>query len=335
MVKKKKICVLIDNLDSLNTNDKSGLTNLIKLIRPKKTIKQKKEDSCRTLVVCICNNIVDKKILEFKKISYTFELEKPTSLQINKIIKEIIPSISDPTLIKNMNSFIENDVRKLFSIFEIFKSRGEEGLKLLIGDVVNRQIHQESKSLTSYILNNKIDLLDHEDYINESDRTILSLLIHENVIDLLSNEKDKVKFINIYNEILNNFCIGDYFDKITFQKQIWLFNELTSLIKNIKNNLVLNNHNLYAKLDSENIRFTKILTKYSTEYNNINFIINLCSKLGINRQDLKDFFSELKNTITDEDYLYFEERYEIKKLDISRLFRYIDNKTTKEILNYE
>ena len=332
---KKKICVLIDNLDSLNTNDKSGLTNLIKLIRPKKTIKQKKEYFCRTLIICICNEIVDKKILEFKKISYTFELEKPNYLQINKLIRENLPSIKDVNLLKNMNSFIENDIRKFFLTKEIFNSRGEEGLKFVIGDIVNKQIHQETKSLTSYILNNKINLLEHEELVNESDRTIVSLLFHENVIDLLSRQHNKVKFINIYNEILNNFCIGDFYDRITFQKQIWLFNELTSLIKNIKNNNLLEKYNLYSMIDCENIRFTKILTKYSTEYNNINFIISICSKLGVNKDDLKDIFTNLKNSITEDDYTYFEDRYEIKKLDISRLLRYIENKTTKEILNYE
>ena len=41
------------------------------------------------------------------------------------------------------------------------------------------------------------------------------------------------------------------------------------------------------KIPSE-IRFTKILTKYSTEYNNQLFIQNLCQELNL---DIKDMFN--------------------------------------------
>ena len=30
-------------------------------------------------------------------------------------------------------------------------------------------------------------------------------------------------------EILNNIIFSDYIDRITFQKQIWIFNEMSSL----------------------------------------------------------------------------------------------------------
>ena len=55
--------------------------------------------------------------------------------------------------------------------------------------------------------------------MNETDRTIVGLLWHENIIDLLSKvEKDKS--IPIYCKMLDNICFSDYIDRITFQKQI-------------------------------------------------------------------------------------------------------------------
>ena len=42
-----------------------------------------------------------------------------------------------------------------------------------------------------------------------------------------------------YNKILNNVCFSDYIDRITFQKQIWIFNEMSSLIKTFYNNSTL------------------------------------------------------------------------------------------------
>ena len=43
------------------------------------------------------------------------------------------------------------------------------------------------------------------------------------------------------------------------------------------------------------IRFTKVLTKYSTEYNNIVFIQSLCNKLSLDKNDLFSYFLHLKN----------------------------------------
>ena len=62
--------------------------------------------------------------------------------------------------------------------------------------------------------------------MNENDRTIVSLLWHENIIDHI--ELNKVKNMNkVYLEILDNICYADYTDRITFQNQIWQFNEMS------------------------------------------------------------------------------------------------------------
>ena len=77
------------------------------------------------------------------------------------------------------------------------------------------------------------------------------------------------------------------------------------------------------------MRFTKVLTKYSTEYNNYLFIQNLCQQLGMDKKDLFSFFLELKNNCDDNQLLLLFENFEITKLDINRIYRYIE-KYTKE-----
>ena len=54
--------------------------------------------------------------------------------------------------------------------------------------------------------------------MNETDRTIIGLLWHENIIDVLS-KIDKRKSIQIYENILKNICFADYIDRITFQNK--------------------------------------------------------------------------------------------------------------------
>ena len=60
--KTKKIVILMDEIDGMNNGDKGGINQLIKLIRPKKTKKQKIEDITLNPIVCIGNYHMDKKI---------------------------------------------------------------------------------------------------------------------------------------------------------------------------------------------------------------------------------------------------------------------------------
>jgi hypothetical protein len=72
------------------------------------------------------------------------------------------------------------------------------------------------------------------------------------------------------------------------------------------------------------IRFTKVLTKYSTEYNNSLFIQKLCQKLGTDKKDLFVFFLDFKNNYDNNQNASLLESYEINKLDINRIYRYIE-----------
>ena len=77
----------------------------------------------------------------------------------------------------------------------------------------------------------------------------------------------------------------------------------------------------------QNIRFTKVLTKYSTEYNNSLFINNLCRQLSMDVKDMFSYFINLRNE-HDLEYiieLFNDENYEINKLDLNRIYKFIDN----------
>jgi chromosomal replication initiation ATPase DnaA len=119
------------------------------------------------------------------------------------------------------------------------------------------------------------------DFMIENEKATQALLFHENIIDLLKTDSQ----LQFYNHFLQNFCVGDYFDRISFQKQLWIFNEMTYYIK------ILHNYYLYQKMDmfsrkTDDYRFTKVLTKYSNEYNNNTFIIGICNRLNCSKKDL-------------------------------------------------
>jgi len=322
--KVKKIAIIMDEIDGMNNGDKGGINSLIKLIRPKKTKKQKLEDITLTPIICIGNYHMDKKINELMKVCNSYELKNPTNKEIDTIITEIMPSIEAP-LKKNLLNYIQGDLRKLESVVGIYNKQNLILKNEIIQNIFQPKTYNEdSKKITQNLINNHFSLNDHIHIMNETDRTIVGLLWHENIVDVLSKIPIEKSF-PFYNEVLNNICYSDYIDRITFQKQIWQFNEMSSLIKTFYNNKIY--HETFAKKPKFNpaeVRFTKVLTKYSTEYNNYLFIQHLCFTLSMDQKDLFAFFLNLRQDKSEEEIYGLLENYEINKLDVNRIYRYLD-----------
>jgi hypothetical protein len=327
--KVKRIAIIMDEIDGMNNGDKGGINSLIKLIRPKKTKKQKLEEVSMNPIICIGNYHIDKKIKELMKVCNVIELKTPTPVQVSGIIKTLIPTLEDNIKSKIIN-YVQGDIRKMNNIYSIYNNKPDIFKSNIIDEIFQlKSYNDDTKKITNKLINNNYTIDDHNTIMNETDRTIVGLLWHENIIDVLG-KTDKSISIPFYIKQLDNMCFSDYIDRITFQKQIWQFNEMSSLIKTFKNNkLYHESFKKKQKYDPTEVRFTKVLTKYSTEYNNSLFIQNLCQQLGMDKKDLFSFFLELKNNFDDSQLLLLFENYEITKLDINRIYRYLD-KYTKE-----
>jgi hypothetical protein len=340
---KRNIAIIMDEIDGMNNGDKGGINSLIKLIRPKKTKKQKTEDITNNIIICISNYQEDKKIKELKKICHCFEFKSPTDNEIKEIIKNRIPLLyNDKELLDKSINYCNNNLRKINLLYKFYVNNinSLEYFKNIIDINNRRKIDYDTKNITSILINNKYNIEEHSYILNENDRTIIGLLFHENIIDQLQKITDKDKAITIYLKILNNTCYGDYIDRITFQKQIWQFNEMSSIIKNLSNNYEYHNflENNSFNIDKiKDIRFTKVLTKYSTEYNNLLFLQDLSKFLSMDKKDTISFFKYLRNNYTIENIQDILELYEINNLEINRIYRYIDknNKNTNTITECE
>ena len=492
---KTKIAFIMDEIDGMNTGDKGGITALIRLIRQKKTKKQKLENKTVNPIICIGNYYVDKKINELIKVCNSFELKEPTREQMKKLLKYIIPEVNifgeknfeakneffemqlpsqdkaigssstlrseeflkckktdffeEPIEYKLMLDYIQGDMRKLFFIKKLYETKPEIISEKYLKSIFQVKLFNEEPKVNTYkLFKEPISINQHLNFMNETDRTIIALLWHENIIDLLEEKSKqnylhlpsqatsnwssstlcseesinffskkasaknvnlptlrseeslkykniKIKF-NIYLKILNNICFADYIDRVTFQNQIWVLNEMSSLIKTFYNNQIYHNtFNNFSTLHSEkfifgtgdasaknvisplqdtkngsssalrteeflkckknstypinshsDIRFTKVLTKYSTEYNNVLFFYKLSQELNMDKKDVITFFQEIK-LVNGESFLQNTdilnkvekelENYNISKLDIRRIYRYLDKNVKKEniVLNNE
>jgi len=323
----KKIAIVMDEIDGMNNGDKGGINTLIKLIRPKKTKKQKIEEVTLNPIICIGNYHIDKKIKELMKVCNVIELKSPTNLQVKNIIKTIMPTLEE-TLLVNIINYVQYDLRKLNTIYDIFKNKQSILKNEIIQNIFKvKSYNDDTKKITQKLINSHYHINSHLSIMNETDRTIVGLLWHENIIDVLSKMKTDVS-VPVYYKLLNNMCFADYIDRITFQKQIWQFNEMSSLIKTFKNNKIY--HDSFKKKPKYNpleVRFTKVLTKYSTEYNNSLFIQNLCQQLGMDKKDVFSFFLDIKNKYNDNEIALLFENYDITKLDINRIYRYLEKYT--------
>ena len=340
--KPKKNIIFIDEIDAMNAGDKSGLNTLIKLIRPKKTKKQKMEKISFIPIVFIGNYHSDKKIKELIKVCYTVELKTPTDLEIKNILQNLMidDRFSQDLYMNEMISFVQNDFRKLMILVDIFQN--ERFKNHNIYDILKhifclKSYNENSKETVRNIIKDSYSIHQHIIILNETERTIIGLLWHENIVNELEKQKIEIT-IPFYLNQLENMCFSDYIDKITFQNQIWQFNEMSSLIKTFYNHKLYHNEvsilkNIYSNDNKDNkdnkdteIRFTKVLTKYSTEYNNFLFIQYLCNQLNMDKKDLICFFMELKEKYSDyNDVLPIFENYEINKLNIQRIYRFLDN----------
>ena len=212
---KNERVIVIDNIDSLQNNDKKILGIIIKHLK-KENKSNKVMNSVKFIFIGI--NFYDKKVVElFNIVDYVHNLE-------------------------NTESFTE----------------------------VDKNIKDTCKDLLT-----KNDV----DYFKICEKTIISLVYHENIIFYANQDPQ------FYYTFLRSFVNGDYYDRISFQRQLWQFGEMTFFLKVINNYINFFQQKWDSKIVSD-IVFTKILTKYSNEYSNLNFIINMCSKFNCQKIEL-------------------------------------------------
>lgn len=337
--KPRKIAIIMDEIDGMNNGDKGGIDSLIKLIRQKKTKKQKTENTTSNPIICIGSNENDKKIRELMKVCHLFELHSPNNNEMTNLFKLYLPPFSewDKNFIKCVLNYVQGDLRKMIFLKSLWEKTPHLLNKENLTNIFHIKIYNEdSKKITSKLFENNVHIEDHNIFMNETDRTTVALLWHENLARILCNYNSN-EIIPFYCDILNNICFADYIGRITFQSQIWQFNEMTSLIKTFYNNKLYHNFiENKQKYTLDKIEFTKVLTKYSTEYNNQMFLQNMCQKMNMDKKDVISFYNEVRDLLLskNETINFFEDllcKYDIDVLDIKRIYRFIDKHKVDEV----
>ena len=117
----KHLAIVMDEIDGMNNGDKGGINALIKIIRPKKTKKQRLEEITLNPIICIGNYHIDKKIKELMKVCDVIELKSPTKIQMSNLIGILLPLI-DENIKASIITFIQGDLRKLNTVYDLYKN---------------------------------------------------------------------------------------------------------------------------------------------------------------------------------------------------------------------
>ena len=193
---------------------------------------------------------------------------------------------NEKKIINDIIKYLKSNKKKKLSFKFIFSGINQSNKKIKelmklcnVIHLKNTLIQNYEKNLQSNIKKVIEKKLDY-DFLIENEKATQCLMFHENIIDCI--EPIHLEF---YYKFLTSYCSGDYYDRISFQKQLWIYNEITYYLK------MLSNYYIYVQLDhstqyNSTYRFTKILTKFSNEYNNYKFIIDICNENNISKNQL-------------------------------------------------
>lgn len=334
-ITKKSIVMVIDDIHFKTSDDKIISSLLYKLCSTKNntksssskptTLKQKQKECndivIRIPIICI-GNFNDKKNREMGKICHILDLNTPSEQQIRNILTIIMPGLhtSDYWV-----EYINGNLRILSNVYSLYLggffgdrvSPSEEGCKWE-NMIANNNYSENIKFNVRMLLTEPVSFTTHSHFVNDGDKSLTGLLFHENVIDYVTDE-------SVYLSILDNFCFADFIDRYCFKKQIWQLNELSFYIKTFKNNQILaeNTHRITnSSVNYRDLRFTKILTKYSTEYNNRVFFSKIINSLNADKKDVLIWaYKHIKLNSPHEPIL---EKFPITKLELNRLMKFIN-----------
>ena len=102
------------------------------------------------------------------------------------------------TLTQTIVKFLQGDLRKLDSIYRIYTNQCSILKNEVIQDIFRpKSFNEDTKEITRKLICNRFSINNHLTIMNETDRTIVGLLFHENVIDVLETRAIKKSFVTI------------------------------------------------------------------------------------------------------------------------------------------
>ena len=360
----KQIGIIMDEVDGMSSGDKGGISELISFINPNKGKLKKNRNKLRYInpIICICNKDTDKKIKDLRKeceyIKFTLPGINELYAYSTKIIELEKINILDEEIFSVIN-FSQRDIRKMLSTIENINLglKRDEKDKNKVKTILDSM---DKKNIDTYLLSSAYNIIDKYTGIEEisriynTDKNMIGLTVYENILHFMKNyrNEDKEK-IKILKKIFQYMSYSDLFDKEIFTNCSYNFHELNVIYKCCVPSYLLNQQQKYTtnRFQIGDIQFTKILSKFSLQYNNYKTKIYINRKFNLLDNDSQYIFYIffIKNIISDnvkinkekiskekisnnsKSIYFLIKRYNLKSEDLEKIYKLIYNrmKTTK------
>ena len=265
---KKYMGIIMDEIDGISGGERSGLSEIINIINPKKSKNNK------TPIICISNSVVEKKMQEIMKHSLSIKINKPNKMQLSKVLENIITNenmVLEQPIKEMIIKRSQNDYRRLINLLELINQNYKfcNNIELIIDNFENKQININSYQATDEIINKYTNI---KNILNlfENDKNFISMLLYENFIsDIVYNKKSQNdKKIETLCEVYNNFSIGDLYDHNIHINHYWELYDYNCIVKGSISSFLINNMDKYSYKKKTKLDFSKLLNKTELEYLN-------------------------------------------------------------------
>lgn len=326
--------LFIDDLEIYINNDKN-INNYLINLKNKNSIP----------IVCVINKKYDRKVIDLKKKSKVFYLNKPSMIQTTQLLMD---KLTD----KNIE-ITKQKLENIKKIIKVYKNNVKLILINLDSIIMNKEIKDncyfDDKFNDSGLFDIVNDIFNKTYNINElsnimhSDSNLITMLLHENLITELTTRRkiDKNDITEIYSDILEDICCGDFIEKFVYSNNEWNLLNILYVLKNLKLNNKVNKYKIKENEVKNN--FTQILTKYSIKCNFNKKKNNMFESLDINNSLFDNVVQNILYLIDNIDINNENEieilinEYNINKdlFDIlnkyNKEFEFIDNKKINKI----
>lgn len=326
----RRLAILLDDIDGC---ERSGLGVILGLVRVKRTKRQKTEGFSLNPIICVGQprDVADKAARDLMRACVVLELTPPTADQMAALVAQAAPHLSAKTR-WTMANYAQGDLRRLDTILHLNtvtpnNPNTASGDVLGVEDVLSKSGAETVRALVANLFLYPHAIESHTTTIPVNERAVVSMVWHENVVREMSHAPPKSQ-LAFYLRVLEHMCAADYVDRMASQKMLWQFSEMNSLWKTFAATALFHEHigASPSKPRTDQMLFTKILTKYSSECNNAQLVQRMCQNTGLDRKDLFALIADMRARdmgITEVAAVLEEQNAcEVTRSDATRLFRW-------------
>ena len=351
----KFIGIIMDEVDGMSSGDKGGLSELITFVNPNKGKKKKDKLDLpyQNPIICICNEDQEKKLQDLKKECECVPFYPPKSREIydfaTQVIKKENIEMNDDQLL-DLVKFCQQDVRKLLGTLEYLccrhnKTNANNTIEVNLTGLDKKQ-EDERLFDSVYKVLDKYYGVEETVRICNTDRSLINLLVHENILNIMSNyqgtDTNKLQTMETIYSYMKESDVLDSYLYNNFNNEI---SEVNSILRCGTTSYYLNQQKIKKtkEFHSQDIIFSKLLSKFSIQHQNYKAKMTYNNKiiLSNNFKDnhllyyiiIKKIILSNNNNILDPQIKQLVETYDFDCEDFEKIYKLIKSRIKISLTN--